>query len=821
MNTLFKSSSSYASLSLKDLLETRELFHYHLLSKKNVVATAVGLYRIRKEDPWPSKKKPKGDTSQAQKPRRTLFNSEIRPYSWPCIYVFVSDWEAEVQLSKENPSDVVPKTLYLPDGRTVPVCVIEARKQSYSDDLDINTKNLYPRNYLAPGVPILNDHAQGLRRLATVGCIVRDGENYYALTNKHAAGAEGTKINALKGYCETEIGVTSSKGITRKLFKEVYPHFSSSYQYLLMDIGLIKIEDITRWKTEVSGIEPTENVLDLYDNSFTLQLIGQKVVGLSAVTGKIRGEIHGLFYRYKALGGYEYLSDFLIGPETWGANAKRVKESDDKNVGLKIHHGDSGTLLFIEHKVTEDEEGNGEKGADEKAGEDNKKCVYYPFALLWGKHEFIEDRERNVQPFALATSLSTVLDELELDYVRDINLDNDFVWGYVGHYAIGDLLPYAVELLESKKLKKFIDNNYSLLTLDDIVGNDPKVLVKDADGNYNVDDPNFVPLADVPDNVWKSNVNFYQEIGDDNQKHRKGGPGSRGQNDNPNHFADVDLPYQGFETFLEFNLDDLDTRLKPEVWLEYYKSLKPRYAAWAEALGKKGEPEYKHWGALPFRVWQLFEAMKSSAQGGKQDEFLCAGGVLIHYMGDTCQPLHSSYLSQGDPDDLIEKPQAGGMKIRAEGVHGGYEDDMIEYGYTKMDLMAELKKEIKRQEGVKKEKIDNIETGLDAAKAVLYLIAATQGTIPPREIVDKWVELKSIHSKEMKKADMWEAFGKRTIECMARGCRYLAKIWQGAWDAGDGDHKIGEGKKLKPQAIMDLYNDPDVVRSIRLDKYEF
>src|SRR5689334_10285547 len=54
MDTLFKSSSNFASLSLKDLVEARDLFHYHLINKKNVVATALGLYRIRVHDPWPS-----------------------------------------------------------------------------------------------------------------------------------------------------------------------------------------------------------------------------------------------------------------------------------------------------------------------------------------------------------------------------------------------------------------------------------------------------------------------------------------------------------------------------------------------------------------------------------------------------------------------------------------------------------------------------------------------------------------------------------------------------------------------------------------------
>ena len=33
---------NFASLSLKDLLEARDTYHYHLLSKANVVGTAVG-----------------------------------------------------------------------------------------------------------------------------------------------------------------------------------------------------------------------------------------------------------------------------------------------------------------------------------------------------------------------------------------------------------------------------------------------------------------------------------------------------------------------------------------------------------------------------------------------------------------------------------------------------------------------------------------------------------------------------------------------------------------------------------------------------------
>jgi hypothetical protein len=148
MQNLFKASRDYPSLSLKDLVQARDLLHYHLMNKKNVVATALGLYRIRHDDRWPSREQPHGDTRTKQKPRRTLFNSEIRPYSWPCVYVFVSSWEDEVNLSKDNAADIVRKPPFLPDGRSVPVCVIEARQRLYREQ---HRRGVYERANASSG----------------------------------------------------------------------------------------------------------------------------------------------------------------------------------------------------------------------------------------------------------------------------------------------------------------------------------------------------------------------------------------------------------------------------------------------------------------------------------------------------------------------------------------------------------------------------------------------------------------------------------------------------------------------------------------------
>jgi hypothetical protein len=65
---------------------------------------------------------------------------------------------------------------------------------------------------------------------------------------------------------------------------------------------------------------------------------------------------------------------------------------------------------------------------------------------------------------------------------------------------------------------------------------------------------------------------------------------------------------------------------------------------------------------------------------------------------------------------------------------------------------------------------------------------------------------------------MWEAFGERTITCLARGTRYLAKIWQGAWTAGNGDQNLVI-EACREEDILAIYNDPKEMPSVPLDQY--
>src|SRR4051794_34273325 len=122
--------NDFDSLSFMDLLEARDLYHVHLMNYPMVVATAIGRYRIRSEESWPEAD---GTVKHKGTGPRTLGNSEVRSYSWPAILVFVSDWLELDKFGKEkeyDPTEMVPRTLFLPNGRKIPVCVILAQRVS-------------------------------------------------------------------------------------------------------------------------------------------------------------------------------------------------------------------------------------------------------------------------------------------------------------------------------------------------------------------------------------------------------------------------------------------------------------------------------------------------------------------------------------------------------------------------------------------------------------------------------------------------------------------------------------------------------------------
>lgn len=733
---------NFNDLSVSDLIEARDLFHVHLMNKKNVVATAVGRYRIRKNEPWPNQKRYAEKVKQKNKPKRTIHNSEVREYSWPAILVFVKEWLDEKDFGKVvELQDLVPKQIYMPDGRIVPICVIEATKDEYVEEYPDPSQIIFPTNYIGGGFPLIVQ-SQGVQRIASIGCVVTDGNKYYALTNKHVVGEPGTIIyTKLKGIL-TPIGKSAEKQIGNSKFDTLFEGWKSSNLYINVDVGLIEIDDITLWKTDVFGVGSFDQLADINTYNLSLNLIGSQVCAFGSVSGRMDGEIAALFYRYKSVGGYEYAADFLIGPT-------------GRATSLPTRHGDSGTLWML-------------KMADEGKTKDS----YLPIALQWGKHSFIDDGEKTNSGYALASCLSNILKTLEVDLVRGWNIANDYSWGKLGHFSIANL---ACNLIKNRKLKQLIKNNLEIITFgyDDLT-------IKKIDSGLKLlkQDYNFAPLADVPDLVWKARI-----------------AGVKRGSESPNHFADMDTKDSSGETLLDKCTGSYKNMkyLTPEEWLAYYTDEKVQD-------GSKG--------ILPFRVWQIFKAMVEYVTAGNVVSFFTAAGILAHYVGDACQPLHISYMFDGIP-------ASDGTK-KGEHVHSLYETNMINRH------ISEILDEVKTVSSQAKYKqLIQISSGKEAAGATVQLMKNTFKLIEPKSLVDiviKYKDKKGLGDAAV--ADkLWDEAGKgSTGGIFMNGAHCLASLWEGAWLAANGNKNIQDLGTVNIEDVVETYLDQDFIPSVSIKK---
>jgi hypothetical protein len=204
-------------------------------------------------------------------PRR-LDNTVLRPWSWPSVLVFVRRWKTRESLG----SEAVPRTLYLPDGRVVPVCVVEA---------PLDERPALPAlgpfqvsELLGGGYSCLRRH-QGENKLGTIGCLVRKSGTYYALTNRHVAGGEGEAVQAFVHGEYRDIGTTSNIGVDQVLLSAAFPDWSSMSTYMRLDAGLIRIDDIRQWTSQVWGVGEIGEMFNATPQTISLDLIGCPVRG--------------------------------------------------------------------------------------------------------------------------------------------------------------------------------------------------------------------------------------------------------------------------------------------------------------------------------------------------------------------------------------------------------------------------------------------------------------------------------------------------------------------------------------------------------------
>src|SRR5688572_12267941 len=250
----------FAHLSLADLLRARDQFHPHLVSKRNVVGTAIGRYLRRR---------PGVDEDD----ERTLENSELREDSWPCVLVFVECWvkESEVGKTQELPlSDFVPKTIYLDDGKAVPICVVRAPRV-LTPPPPLPPPPAYEDRGRLQGGSRVHARIQQVQHAATLGCLLTDGHKVYALTSRHVAGEEGTPLVTETGIA---VGKTSKLQLGRVPFESVYAPWAGRQVFVNLDVALVEVEDLRIWSSGIRDIGPIGPMAALSTHNLSLNLIG-------------------------------------------------------------------------------------------------------------------------------------------------------------------------------------------------------------------------------------------------------------------------------------------------------------------------------------------------------------------------------------------------------------------------------------------------------------------------------------------------------------------------------------------------------------------
>lgn len=785
----FPPAYRYSSLSVKDLIEARDVYHWHLLHLSNVIATAIGLYRIR-EDDWyadhpPGTKPPQGYTKPSYP--RTTFNSVVRSWSFPCILVFVREW-VDIKEFAESPDQMVPRALFLPNGKAVPTCTILAEETDVVPDQHPSLS--FPKNFIGGGY-LLSTFEQATEQFGSVGCLVTDGKLVYAMTSQHLTGEAKTDVFAEFSDGRERVGESAKLQLGKIPFSTAYPEWESEYTMLNADVGLVKVDDVNRWTTQIWGENNLSTPIDLTTQTLTLDLIECPVSAFGGMSGKLKGKIVGLFYRYKSVGGKDYVSDFLITPRTLEDNSTL--------------HGDSGTLWCLE-----------ETDATQKVADNNSTSVNYrPLAVQWGGHSIVDGdgNQKRAHNFALATNLSTICRELDVDVLRSWNSGLPQYWGSVGHYTIA---AKAIDAIPDQKLKDFMKSNLESISYD------PDTIDKNT--GTGLSKAEFVPLADVPDMVWK--MHQWDDGGrNPGKKDKEDDPTLENHRENPNHFADMDaeatkdLVFNGQnystkgKTLLDICQDS--SLVNVEFWKIYYADV--------DDSGK---------GTLPFRVQQLYVGMVEAVKNNKLDEFLVIAGVLAHYVGDACQPLHISRMHDGDPDHMVnmlvydrkKKEWKEQDQPYGAGVHSAYEDSMVEYHIG--DILQGLANGL-----VNSSQLPTIDQNNSAAVVTVKLMQQVFNTLPPKTIVDAFAPLltgdppkkpngsvpKSIADQLWNKSQI----GERTIEVMLMGCQYLAHLWQSAWT--EGLQQLGANLDIPngpfdPGSIKDLYYRQDLVPSVTIEE---
>jgi hypothetical protein len=338
----------------------------------------------------------------------------------------------------------------------------------------------------------------------------------------------------------------------------------------------------------------------------------------------------------------------------------------------------------------------------------------------------------------------------------------------------------ACDLVEDPKLRRLMRANRLRVSFEweDI----------DANALEKIDASGFVPLANVPDIVWKRSMTA-------------GFPAGRRGRENPTHYADLDEPDAKGQTLLDRL--HAPTDLSVSTFQDYYDNL--------------GHEQSCERGLLPFRAWQFYDKMVEAVSDRWISEFVCAAGILAHYVGDACRVLHGSYLFDGDPSRTQQRTvrkRDGTLQTIIErfgkGIHSDYEDRMINEHIDA--FMGGVDAAVGQQKAMLP-----VRGGQDAGFAVVELMRKTRNRIDPMALVEAYAG--ALQGNGDASEVLWGKFGQATGAATADGCRVLAMLWESAWSEGNGqviDDDLLDAVPAKE--LMAFYSDQLFVPSLPLDE---
>jgi hypothetical protein len=199
--------------------------------------------------------------------------------------------------------------------------------------------------------------------------------------------------------------------------------------------------------------------------------------------------------------------------------------------------------------------------------------------------------------------------------------------------------------------------------------------------------------------------------------------------------------------------------------------------------------------------------MVGYASKGDAAGFVCAAGILTHYVFDACMPLHISYMHHGDPNGPMKTVGSGGKEKEqpiAYDVHGEFDNQMVEYFVP--DIEKNLPTFVKKKDSANVPvSVSKIKTSKDAAKAAVALMRNTvRKNADPIAIVKDYEELVDMTKRDRCNV-LWNKYGNGYQQAMAEAVVLTARLWDAAWGAGNGSKKIKSTSAVFEDDLKELY----------------